>query len=366
MNGDGAAADSTGNLYCITGDGLFDADTGGTDYGDSFLKLSPAGSALDYFTPSVQTTLDADNLDLGSGGVLLLPDQSGAHPHEMVSAGKNGTIYLVDRDNMGHYHSNTDQIVQSIVNIFTESTGEEGGNFSSPVYFNGRVYFAPVEGNVQAFQLSSGLLSTTPTSRTSATYDGRGGTMAISANGNTNGILWASADKRLNSSRHAARVRRDEPGQRVVQQRPGRLARHARYMAEVHRSGRRKRQSLRRLGRPTHRLRATALATSLPSRTALCGHTGFREPPGTKPIPDLRHPERVARDRHSSSRSISPAATKRRSTDRLASSSRASSAWWRPSSCRRSLDRRGRRSVPHPAPASPPCHSCSCRPQADP
>ncbi len=192
MNGDGAAADSTGNLYAITGDGQFDANTGnGKDYGDSFLKLSPAGSVLDYFTPSVQSALDVGDLDLGSGGVLLLPDQSGAHPHEMVSAGKNGTIYLVDRDNMGHFNSNTDQIVQSIVNIFRDVTGIEGGNFSSPVYFNGRVYFAPVGGNVQAFQLSSGLLSTTPTSRTSATYDGRGGTMSISANGNTNGILWA-------------------------------------------------------------------------------------------------------------------------------------------------------------------------------
>ena len=190
MNGDGLAVDSSANLYFITGDGLFDANTGGSDYGDCFVKMSTTGTILDYFSPSVQSSLDTGNLDLGSGGVLLLPDQSGAHPHEMVSAGKNGTIYLVDRDNMGHYNPNSDPIVQSIVNIFTNVTGKEGGNFGSPVYFSGRVYFSPVQDNVQAFQLSNGLLSTSPTSRSSATYGGRGGTLAISANGSANGILW--------------------------------------------------------------------------------------------------------------------------------------------------------------------------------
>ena len=190
MNGDGPACDSTGNVYFITGDGILNANTGGSDYGDCFLKISPAGAVLDYFSPRVQTSLDASNLDLGSGGVLLLPDQSGAHPHEMVSAGKNGTIYLVDRDNMGHYHTNSDQIVESVVNIFTNNIGQEGGNFCSPVYFNGNVYFSPVQRTVQAFQLSNGILSTNSTSQSPETYGGRGGTMAISANGNSSGILW--------------------------------------------------------------------------------------------------------------------------------------------------------------------------------
>ena len=137
MDGDGVATDSTGSLYFISGDGDFDANTGGNDYGDSFLRLSTSGTVQDYFSPSVQSTLDQNNLDLGSGGVLLLPDQSGAHPHEMVSAGKNGTIYLVDRDNMGHFNSSSDQIVQELVNIFQNNLGIEGGNFSSPVYWNG-------------------------------------------------------------------------------------------------------------------------------------------------------------------------------------------------------------------------------------
>jgi chitodextrinase len=190
MDGDGVATDSTGSLYFISGDGLMDANTGGGDYGDSFIRLSPSGTVQDYFSPSVQSNLDSGNLDLGAGGVLLLPDQPGAHPHEMVSAGKNGTVYLVDRDNMGHFNSSSDQDVQSLPNIFPNNLGIEGGNFSSPVYWNGFVYFAPVAGPVQAFKLTNGLLSTSPTSKSAQTYDERGGTMSVSANGTNNGILW--------------------------------------------------------------------------------------------------------------------------------------------------------------------------------
>ena len=202
MSGDGIAADSSGSLYFITGDGLFDASTGGTDYGDSFVKMNSAGTVLDYFSPQVQSSLNSGNLDLGSGGVMLLPDQPGSHPHEMVGAGKNGTVYLVDRDNMGHFHSNNDQIVQSLTNIWTNSSGGEAGLFGTPAYFNGSVYFSPVDDTVQAFQLNNGLLTTTPTSHSVETYNGatstfsaRGGTLAISANGNANGILWALESK---------------------------------------------------------------------------------------------------------------------------------------------------------------------------
>jgi hypothetical protein len=192
MNGDGLASDATGNVFFVTGDGTFTATSSGKDYGDCFLKMTPSGVVTDYFSPNVETGLDASNEDLGSGGVLLLPDQSGAHQHEMVSAGKNATVYLVDRDNMGHYNASSNAIVQTLPNIFVMSeNGYEGGNFSSPVYFNGSVYFAPINDYLFAFQLSNGLLSTNPTSLSSVTYSVRGGTMAASANGSTNGILWA-------------------------------------------------------------------------------------------------------------------------------------------------------------------------------
>jgi hypothetical protein len=110
----------------------------------------------------------------------------------MISAGKDGTVYVVDRDNMGHFNSNTNQVIQSLVNIFPNNQPDrtQGGNFSSPVYWNGSVYFAPIAYAVKAFSLTNGLLSTSPTSQTSQVYEGEGGTMAISANGTSNGILW--------------------------------------------------------------------------------------------------------------------------------------------------------------------------------
>ena len=190
----GLAADSAGSIYFVTGNGTFDANTsGGADYGDSVEKISPNGSVLDYFTPHDQATLSAADLDLGSGDALLLPDQSGAHPHLLVTAGKGGTIYLIDRDNMGQFNPNNDnQIVQSLVGIFPNPNQfVTGGNFSAAVYFNGTVYFSPVGGTIQAFQLSNGLLSIAPTSQSAANFAFPGGALAISANGSTNGILWA-------------------------------------------------------------------------------------------------------------------------------------------------------------------------------
>jgi hypothetical protein len=189
MSGDGLATDSAGNIYFTTGNGFFDANSGGVDYGDSVVKLSPSGAVLDYFTPHDQAILAAGDIDLGSGGVLLLPDQNGPYPHELVTAGKNGTIYVISRDNMGQFNPNDDsQIIQSLVGIFPG--GNASGNFSAPVYYNGYIYFAPVAGTVQGFQLTNGLLSTAATSQSPETYAFPGGMLAISANGATNGILW--------------------------------------------------------------------------------------------------------------------------------------------------------------------------------
>ena len=166
---------------------------GSHDYGDSIEKISPKGAVLDYFTPYNQATLNAGDLDLGSGGVLLLPNPSGSTPL-LVMAGKEGTIYLVDRDNMGHYNANNDdQIVQSLPNVLPGDTADSG-NFSAPVYFNGSVYFGAVNDAVKSFQLSNGLLSTSPTSQSAQSYGGHGETLALSANGNANGILWAVED----------------------------------------------------------------------------------------------------------------------------------------------------------------------------
>jgi hypothetical protein len=191
QSGGGLAADAAGNVYFATGDGTFTVDAGGSDYGDSFVKLSPAGNVSDYFTPHDQLDLDQNNVDLCAGGVLLLPDQPGAHPHLLIGSGKNETIYLVDRDNMGHFNAADDShAVQTLPNIFPNGTPEPG-NYINPVYFNGNVYFSPVHDNVQMFHLDNGLLSTAPTSRSAELYTMPGGTLAISANGSADAILWA-------------------------------------------------------------------------------------------------------------------------------------------------------------------------------
>jgi chitodextrinase len=188
--GGALAADGT-NLFFVTGDGEFTANTGGSSYGDSFVRMTPGGSVLDYFSPFNQANLNAANHDLGAGGTLLLPDQPGAHPHEMVSAGKDGSIMLVDRDNMGHYNGTSNTNVQTLSNIFPNGSPEPG-NFSAPVYWNGYVFFGPLGDTVDGFKLTNGLLSTSPTFRSAITFPDRGAALAISGNGPTsNGILWA-------------------------------------------------------------------------------------------------------------------------------------------------------------------------------
>jgi hypothetical protein len=183
QSGCGPAADANGNIYVISGNGSFDSGTPRTNYGESFLKLASNGSVTDFFTPSSWSSLNTSDLDVGSGGTLLLPDQAGNSPHLMVSAGKEGTIYIVNRDNFGQFNSTSNNVVQSLVKVMS-------GLYSSPAYWQGFVYFSPDSSPLRAYQLTSGLLSTSPTSQSSASFVRA--TPAISANGATNGILWAT------------------------------------------------------------------------------------------------------------------------------------------------------------------------------
>ena len=187
QSGAGLVGDSSGNMFLMTGNGFFD---GVSNYGQSFLKLS-TGSALkvaDYFTPfdwSSQNTIDGD---VGSGGPMLLPDSAGstAHPHLLVGAGKEGTIYLIDRDNMGHVQSGSDsQIVQAIPGALA------GEMLGAPGYFNGLVYFGAERDRLKAYQISGAKLSSTPTSTTSSSFFYPGVQASISANGTSNGMIWA-------------------------------------------------------------------------------------------------------------------------------------------------------------------------------
>ncbi len=185
QSGCGPAVDALGNIYVITGNGTFDANARGVDFGDTFLKLNPSGQVLDWFTPYNQATISASDLDLGSGGTLLLPDQSGSHPHEVLSAGKEGSIYVVNRDNMGHFNSaNNSQIVQFLPGLLSSEL------LSAPAFWQNNVYFAADGDVLKLFPLSGGLLSTAPASQTSTTFSSHSASPTISANGGTNGIVW--------------------------------------------------------------------------------------------------------------------------------------------------------------------------------
>ena len=198
MSGSGPAADSGGNIFFATGNGSWD---GTANFGDSIVKLGPPSAGkftaanFDYFTPINQLSLSNADTDLGSGGLLLLPDlSSGANPRLLVQAGKEGKIYLVNRDtgSMGHLcttcTTGDTQIVQ-------ELPGAVGGMWDSPAYWNGRVFFGGNGDNLKVFSFNAGgtgLLSTSPTSQTNTGAFGFPGTTpSISASGSTNGIAWA-------------------------------------------------------------------------------------------------------------------------------------------------------------------------------
>ncbi|MFY9560087.1 MAG: pyrrolo-quinoline quinone [Terriglobales bacterium] len=196
QGGGAPAADDDGNVYFATGNGGFDANTGGLDFGDSVIKTGlPMNGQLpvvDYFTPHDEQFLDDLDLDLGSGGPMLLPTQRPGSPHQhlLTVVGKGGVIYLIDRDNLGHFNpDNDDQIVQSL----TTAVMPTGGIAS---WWNNTLYFVPVFDNLKAFHFDpkTGLISLTPESQTITSFDFPTALLSISSNGNKDGIVWAPQD----------------------------------------------------------------------------------------------------------------------------------------------------------------------------
>ena len=191
MSGAGPSSDSSGDIYLAVGNGLSTAMSGLADYGDSVVRLRQSGnniSVVDYFIPfNFQMMFDED-MDLGSSTTLLLPDQPGAaHPHLMTVTGKNATVYLLDRDNLGHWQPTGDgQIMQS----FPSGAGQ---SFSNPALWNNTLYFgwnyAPI--TALAYDPAAQQIVTTPVSTSGSLIIGHpGADPSISANGSTNGVLW--------------------------------------------------------------------------------------------------------------------------------------------------------------------------------
>ncbi len=196
MSGSAPAADSTGNIFFLEGNGTFDTTLdaqgfpGTANCGNCFVKLSTAsGTKLaDYFTPHDTVAQSNADQDLGSGGAILLPDVQGAGgvtKHLSVGAGKDSIIYVADRDNMGKFNASTDRIYQEI-------SGQLGGAvFSMPAYFNNTVYYGAVGDALKAFPVANAKLAAAPSSQSTHHFGYPGTTPSVSANGTSKGIVWA-------------------------------------------------------------------------------------------------------------------------------------------------------------------------------
>src|SRR5712692_6340485 len=197
MHGQGLDADVNGYLYFSTGNGGFN---GVANYSDSYLKMATPGlTVADYFTPFNQAILDTGDLDVASGGLMLLPDSAGTaqHPHILIGCGKNGAIYVIDRDSMGHYNSSNDsQIIQELLNVIggthvsNNSSAYAANCLSSPAYWQGNVYLGGVNDSVKIFSFTNGLMSTWAVSHSSEVYQFPGASPVVSANGSSQGVVW--------------------------------------------------------------------------------------------------------------------------------------------------------------------------------
>lgn len=199
--GAGPAADSAGNIYISLGNGTFDTTLTPQgfpihgDYGNALVKLSFVNnklSVVDYWTMYNSTTESGGDRDLGSGGFMLLPDLLDSKRqtrHLAVAAGKDGNLYVADRDNMGHYDEASD------ATIYQQLTGAlPGGVWSSPAYFNGHVYYGSVGSDMRSFEIASAKLNSSPQT-TATAYGYPGTTPSVSAYKTTNAIVWASESR---------------------------------------------------------------------------------------------------------------------------------------------------------------------------
>jgi hypothetical protein len=188
MGGGAPAVDASNNLYMLTGNGNWD---GMTEFGDSFLKLTSNLSVADWFTPSDQSTLNSSDLDLGSGGAVILLDLPSAPVRHLVlgggkqGSGATGEIFVLNRDSMGHNNSTDSQVVQKF---------PAGGElFSTGAFWQNTLFIAGVGGPLKAFSFNPvlGSFNTSSVPQSSNTFGFPGATPAVSSSGATNGIVWA-------------------------------------------------------------------------------------------------------------------------------------------------------------------------------
>jgi hypothetical protein len=200
QSGAGIATDPTGNIYISSGNGTFDtANVPPTELGDTLMKLGTAGGQLslkDYFTPSDEGCLSTKDLDLGSGGVLVLPEQPGANPHILVAAGKEGAIYVVNRDQLtagnAHFENSNDCTTDDPEILGESGPGAIGRMFGLPAYWNNTLYFMGAYHVMRSIPIVNGLPNFSQITNNTTTIPYPGATPSVSSNGTTAGsaILW--------------------------------------------------------------------------------------------------------------------------------------------------------------------------------
>ncbi|HEY2646383.1 MAG TPA: hypothetical protein VGI34_05395, partial [Candidatus Acidoferrales bacterium] len=196
QSGGGLAADAQGSIYALIANGTFDTtlDANGLpskqDYGNGFVKISTAGGKLavaDYFNMSNTVNESGEDADLGSGGAMVLPDLNYGTAGVLnlaVGAGKDGNLYVVNRNNMGKFSKTANNVYQELQGALPN------GIWGVPAYFNSTVYYCDVNGTLKSFSIANGKLSTTPV-HTGASFNYPGVLPSVSANGSSNGIVWA-------------------------------------------------------------------------------------------------------------------------------------------------------------------------------
>jgi hypothetical protein len=157
------------------------------------MKIGPTGTLLDWFTPFNVSTLDANDIDMGSAGPMILPDSVGstAHPHLLLATGKIAILYLLDQTNMGRFTSGLNKDIQEVIPVPPPNTTQlDGGNYGITAYWNGNIYSTGQNYPLSQFTISNGVISTPQSAMSSNLFPPRGAIPTVSASGNTNGIVW--------------------------------------------------------------------------------------------------------------------------------------------------------------------------------
>jgi uncharacterized protein YjdB len=189
MGDAGPVVDPSGNLYVITADDIGSTAPGANDFPDAFLKLSPNLTVLDSFIPSNERYLEGNDADLGSGAPILMPTNNSGHPLELIGGGKDGRVFVIDRNNMGGYNAaGPDNVLQTV----QTGTQQFDNIWGAPAFWNGTIFYHTERDVLKIYKwnASTGTMSSQPTSTGNYVYLNHGASPSISANGTSNGIVW--------------------------------------------------------------------------------------------------------------------------------------------------------------------------------